>query len=207
MRGTRADTILLVLLVALVIGGALVFTSAALGLLARGATNISSVVFNHFVLGIGMGLVLLVIGFTVDYRKWRPFAPYIFGTALIATALVFIPGLGFEHGGGRRWIDLRFMTLQPSEFLKIGVIFAAAAYFSLLRDKTASWRGPVAFLGILAIPGIILLIQPDLGTLGIISIAVFAIFVAVGESIRDIALIMAAAIIAHGLLWFRPHYS
>ena len=205
MRGVRVDTILLILLGALVVGGALVFTSAALGLLARGATQISSVVFNHFVLGIGAGIILLLASATFDYRKWRPLAPYLYALALAVTALVFIPGLGFEHGGGRRWIDVRFVTLQPSEFLKLGAIVAAAAYFSLLREQTASWKGPTAFLGILAIPGTLLLAQPDLGTLGIISFAVFAIFIAAGARLRDIALIGIVAVMALGLQIGRAH--
>ncbi len=206
MRSARVDTILLVLLAALVIGGALVFTSAALGLLARGATHISSVVFNHLVLGIGVGLVLLIIALAVDYRRWRALAPYFYAFTIVLTALVFMPGIGFEHGGGRRWIDLRFMTLQPSEFLKLGTIMATAWYFSLLREQTASWKGPVAFLGALALPGIILLLQPDLGTLGIISFSVLAIFIAAGARVRDIALIGVVAVMALGLLSLTPHY-
>ncbi|MEK7098830.1 MAG: FtsW/RodA/SpoVE family cell cycle protein [Patescibacteria group bacterium] len=203
---TRVDTTLVVLLLTLIVGGALVFSSAALGLLARGATHISGVVFNHFVLGIGGGLSLMLIAFAVDYKKWRPLAPYIFGAALVATALVFIPGLGFEHGGGRRWIDLGFATLQPSEFLKIGAIIMAATYFSFLREGAATWRGPVAFAGILGIPGILLLLQPDLGTLGIVSISVFAIFLASGARVRDIALIIVTAVAVLALLVLTPQY-
>lgn len=206
MRGLRADTILFLLLAALVVGGALVFTSAALGLLARGETHISGVVFNHFVMGIGGGLLLMFFGFAIDYKKWRTLAPYVYGVALIATALVFVPGLGFEHGGGRRWIDLGFATLQPSEFLKIGAIVAAAALFALLRDATATWRGVAGFGAVLGIPAILLLLQPDLGTLGIISISVFAIFLAAGARARDIALIIVGAIAVLGLLALTPHY-
>lgn len=206
MKGLRADTILFLILAALVVGGAFVFTSAALGLLARGATHISSVVFNHFVLGIGGGLALMLIAFAVDYKKWRPLAPYIFGAALIATALVFIPGLGFEHGGGRRWVDLGFATLQPSEFLKIGAIIAAAALYALLRETTATWRGAAGFAALLALPGLLLLLQPDLGTLGIISISVFAIFLAAGARIRDIMLIILAGGAVLALLSLTPRY-
>ena len=202
----RVDTVLLALLAALVFGGALIFSSAALGLLARGATHISSVVFNHFALGIGIGCFLLIIGFSVQYKRWRMFAPYIFGASLIATALVFVPGLGFEHGGGRRWIDLGFATLQPSEFLKPGAILAAAALFSYRREETATWKGPVGFLAILVLPVFLLLMQPDLGTLGIVSISVFAIFIAAGARIRDIALIICGALLTLALLSLTPQY-
>lgn len=207
MKAFRADTFLLVLLAALLFGGALVFSSAALGLLARGATHISSTVFSHFALGIGLGVILLVIGFSIPYARLRIFAPYIFGLTLIATALVFVPGLGFEHGGGRRWIDLGFTTFQPSELLKLSSIIMAAWYFSLLREETGSWKGLAAFGGILAIPAILLFFQPDIGTLGIISMSVFAIFLAAGARVRDIALIIVSAIMALGLLSLLPQFN
>lgn len=206
MKGLRADTVLFLIVATLVVGGALVVTSAALGLLARGATHISSVVLNHFVLGIGGGIALLVLAFAIDYRTWRALAPYLFGAALIGTALVFIPGLGFEHGGGRRWIDLGFATVQPAEFLKIASIIAAAALFATLREQTASWTGLGAFVGLLAVPGVILLLQPDIGTLGIISISVFAIFLAAGARLRDVAILVVGGIAVLALLVMTPHY-
>ena len=201
------DTGLILILGALVLNGALIFTSAALGLLARGETHISSVVFNHFVLGIGGGTILLILFALFDHKKFRAWAPYIFAGTLLLTVLVFVPFLGFEHGGGKRWIDLRLLTIQPSEFLKLGAIIFAASYFASLRDQTSSWKGPAAFAGIIGIPALILLLQPDLGTLGITTVSVFAIFVAAGARLRDIAILGAAALLVLGILSFIPRYN
>jgi len=206
MKG-RVDMVLAGTILALIVGGALVFSSAALGLLARGSTHISSVVFNHFVLGIGLGLFIAAVAYIIDMRTWRALAPYLFGASLVATALVFIPGLGFEHGGGRRWIDLGFTTFQPSELLKIGAVLFAAFYFSQMREETGTWRGIAAFLGIMALPICIMLLQPDFGTLGIITISVFSIFVAAGARARDIGAIMLASIVILGSLSLTPRYS
>jgi cell division protein FtsW len=148
----------------------------------------------------------MLVMYVIDYRTWRALAPYLFGAALLATALVFIPGLGFEHGGGRRWIDAGFATIQPAEFLKIACIIAAAALFAALREKTASWRGLAAFVGLLTLPGVLLILQPDIGTLGIISISVFAMFLAAGARVRDIALILVGATVVLALLALTPQY-
>lgn len=207
MMKARPDTILIVILGALLFGGALIFSSAALGLLARGATHISGVVFNHFALGVGGGLMLGLLAFFVDYKRWREFAPYIFGSALVMTALVFIPGIGFEHGGGRRWLDLGFATLQSSEFLKLGAIIFAAYYFSQLREETGSWRGLASFAGIMALPAGLLLLQPDLGTLGIVTLGVFSIYVAAGARTRDIAALAVAALCVLMILTLIPRYN
>src|SRR3990167_128026 len=162
-RASHVDRPLALLVFVLVVCGALVFSSAAFGLLARGFGNITSVVFNHLILGIGIGVIALVVTSNIDYRRWRRFAPYIFVLALAATALVFVPQLGIEHGGGRRWIDLFGMSFQPSEALKLGAIIMAAAYFVAIRSNIQSLKyGLGGFLGIIAIPAVLLVLQPDI---------------------------------------------
>src|SRR6185503_5968647 len=104
MRRTYIDKPLAFLVAMLIVAGCLIFSSAAFGLLGRGSDNITSVAANHLILGVGVGLVLLLVTTFIDYRHWRRFAPYLFCAALIATALVFVPFIGAEHGGGRRWI-------------------------------------------------------------------------------------------------------
>ena len=73
------DKPLIVIIALLIVAGCLIFASAAFGLLARGERGMSSVVFNHIVLGVGVGVVLMIIGMQIDYRKprrWYAVAPY-----------------------------------------------------------------------------------------------------------------------------------
>src|SRR3989338_6519767 len=100
----HVDRPLALLIAVLVLAGGMIFASAAFGLLARGSVNISSVAFNHLVLGVGLGLAALIIGSNINYALWRRWAPHLFILALIATAAVFIPQIGLEHGGGTRWL-------------------------------------------------------------------------------------------------------
>lgn len=200
------DKPLAVIIALLLLGGILIFISAAFGLLARGATHISSVVFNHLVLGVSAGLVALFITMLIDYRRWRTWAPYFFIFALVSTALVFVPGLGFENAGGRRWIDLGLATFQPSELLKIASVLMTAAYFSTLRERASSWRGLAAFVGILVLPALLLVAQPDIGTLGVISASVLAVFIAAGARLRDVGIIMITGLLfLGGLALTRPY--
>ena len=204
---SHIDRTLLVLLAILLLGGCMIFASAAFGLLARNGTNVSSVVFSHLVLGVGLGLIALFITSNVDYRTWRRFAPAIFAGALILTAAVFIPHIGASHGGGRRWIYLASFSLQPSEILKIATIIMASAYFAQIRDKVTTWKyGLVGVAGLLILPALILVLQPDIGTLGVICIAVCSIFWMAGGRMRDILLIGIVALLMLGGLFMVKGY-
>lgn len=167
----------------------------------------SSVVFSHLVLGVGLGLVALVIGATIDYRIWRKYAPHLFVLALIATALVFVPQIGFSHGGGTRWLHIAGISVQPAEGLKIASIIIAAAYFSLIKTKVTTFTyGFGGFLAILALPVLILLLQPDTGTLGIITISVASVFFAAGASWKQILATIVIGVVALAMLaTFRPY--
>jgi len=206
-RGGRIDRILVFLISALVVGGTFIFASAAFGLVARGAISITSVAFTHLVLGVGLGLVSLVIATAIDYRNWRRFAPYIYGLGIFLTLLVFIPHLGLEHGGGQRWIQLGRFTMQPSEFLKIAVVIMAAAYFSSIRGhvNTLSW-GLGGYLALLAAPAAILMLQPDLGTFGIIALSLTAVYFAAGARFRHILLVFLLGILVIGSLSMAKPY-
>ena len=197
----RIDKPLAILIALLVGGGLIIFASAIFGPLARGASNVSSVAFNHLALGVGIGIVALLIASNINYRAWRRFAPHLFIAALAATALVFVPSLGFESGGGRRWLIIANISFQPSEALKIGTILIAAAYFSAIR----AWMGDMRYslgglFAILAGPTTLLILQPDLGTLGIIVFSTLAIFIVAGARFRDVAITICVGLVAITML-------
>lgn len=205
-RGARVDKVLLILVATLTLGGVLIFLSAAVGLVARGATHISSVVFNHIVLGIGLGVAALLAATFIDYRIWRPLAPYIYGAALFLTALVFVPGLGFEHAGSTSWLNVFGFSFQPSEVLKVATVIFAAATFANMREYIQSIWGLGLLGAILFLPSVILVLQPDFGTLGILIISITGIFIAAGARLREIGIVILGGVVALLLLFFLvPH--
>lgn len=206
-KAAPVDGIFALLLGILVAGGSLVFASAAFGLLARGNANIPSVVFSHVVLGIGIGMILMLIAALIDYRELRRYAPYIFAATLVLTAAVFLPYIGMEHGGGRRWLHISRFTLQPSEFLKIGVVVMMAAYCAMMKGKISTLKyGLGGYIAVLALPVLLLVAQPDLGTLGVMIFSTLAVFWAAGARFRDLALLVLIGLISLGLLaTFRPY--
>ena len=207
MKRAHIDRPLAILIAIHLLGGCMIFVSAAFGVLGRGFSSITSVAFKHLVMGVGGGTVLLLIGMHIPYRNWRRFAPFIFGIALIAMALVLVPGIGASHGGGQRWIIIAGVSFQPSEFLKIASIFVAASYYATIKAKAESlaW-GVGGLIAILAAPVIFLVLQPDIGTLGIICISVVGVFFAAGARLRDMGVLLCVALIAlSALAYAKPH--
>lgn len=201
------DTALMLSIIALVSFGLLVFSSASLGLFAREGTTVSSIVASHFILGLGLGAVAFFFCAIIPYKIWRGLAPYLYGAALILTAAVFIPGIGMEHGGSQRWLDLGPISLQPSEPLKLGLIMALAAYFTAVRNRLDSWYyGLAAFVLIIAIPSALLMLQPDHGTLGVLLISAGVMFVVAGAPFRQIAALAVTGVLIFVLAFATQPY-
>lgn len=185
----------------LLVCGIFIFSSAALGFLARSDASVSSIALNHLLLGVGMGLLALLLASTIHYRHWKKYAPYLFGLSLFVTALVFVPGLGFEAGGATRWISIGAFSLQPSEALKIGTVIFFAWYAAANRSRISTWKyGLGATLAILAIPGMLLLMQPDTGTYGIIVASIGAMYIAAGARWRHIGALILLGVLLLGIL-------
>jgi cell division protein FtsW len=144
---------------------------------------------------------------TIHYRVWRQFAFYIYLIAFILTMLTFVPQLGLEHGGATRWLDLGFTTVQPAEFLKIAFIIYMATWLSGVKKHIVSFtRGTLPFIGLLLIPGIPMLLQPDTDTYLIMCAAAVTMFIVAGGRIRDIAIMgICGIIVLTGMAFTHQH--
>jgi rod shape determining protein RodA len=108
---------------------------------------------------IGAGVVAMLILARIDYRVLARLAIPIYLGALGLLVLVLMTGA--DQFGARRWIDVGFTTIQPSEFAKIGVVVALAAFASR-RDPGI--RSTLTTLGLAGLPMALIVVEPDLGT-------------------------------------------
>lgn len=192
----KIDTILLLLIGVLVIGGFLIFSSASLGLLAREGARFSSVAFNQIVFGIIGGLSAMFVISQIHYKTWSKYAFYIFLFTLLLTAAVFIPGIGFEHAGAKRWIVIGGFSFQPAEMLKIGFIIYMATWLSGVQKQLNKEILPTAvFCGVVGIVGIIMLLQPDTDTFLIMAMASVAMYLTAGGRWRYVFSMATLAIV------------
>ncbi|WP_419845632.1 rod shape-determining protein RodA [Candidatus Poriferisocius sp.] len=108
------------------------------------------------------GALLMVFAAWVPYRELVKFAVAIYGVGILALIVVLGP-LGEEVNGARSWFRFGDFQLQPSEFQKLAVIVAVAAFLSRYEDHMTAPRVFFA-VGIVAWPGLLVLLQPDVGT-------------------------------------------
>lgn len=207
LQNKKLDGPFLGIVMLLIVSGFFIFSSASLGLLAREGARFSSVAFSQIFLGIFLGGIALFIFSHVPYKTLHKYSFYIFILSILTTLLVYVPSIGLEFNGAKRWIDLGFISFQPAEFLKLGFVIYLAAWLSGIKDKIHTFNyGVLPFVILLGLVGIILLLQPDTGTFLVMFSAGFSMFIAAGARFRDIISVIGLGLVgAASLIFMRPY--
>jgi rod shape determining protein RodA len=142
---------------------------------------------------------LLAYGTTlIDYRLLRAYTPIIWLASVIGLIIVLIPGLGSEINGSRAWISLPGgFQFQPAELAKIAIIVGIAM---IMADRENAHDDPndldvLKALAISAVPVLLIIAQPDLGTVLIISAAILAMIAASGAPSRWVIGLLILAVL------------
>ena len=191
----KIDATLFFSTVTLVVAGIFIFTSASMGILVREGISFSTIAIKQIAIGIVGGGIVLIFGANLHYKSWRSYALPIFIASIVASLLVFVPYLGFSHGGATRWIALGPITFQPSEIMKLGAVIYLAAWFSSSKNKADSFKtGFLPFIVVLGVCEGIFLLQHDTDL--VIVAALFAIYIVAGAKWRHVLLCVLLAICA-----------
>lgn len=151
-----------------------------------------------------IGMVLMLGVAMVNIRWWYRLAwpCYFLGLAL----LVVVEIMGHIGMGAQRWINLGFMNLQPSEIMKIAVIMALARYYHTKGlEYVRQWRSLVVPALIVALPVGLVMLQPDLGTALMITMAAAAFIFMVGGPLWWFLLAGCVAVAAVPVAWHFMH--
>jgi rod shape determining protein RodA len=170
---------------------------AAAGLLAAGALLVWSATstrndltsgdpnayFKRQLVNIAIGVVLGVMVAATDHRWVRILAPLVYVASVIGLLLVLV--MGSTINGSRSWIQLGGMSIQPAEFAKLAVVIGMALLVAertegSLRTKEVGTNDVVGMLMIAGLPALLILLQPDLGTMLVLSATVFGVLAVAG---------------------------
>jgi cell division protein FtsW len=206
MNKLRIDILFLTSVALLTVTGFFIFSSASLGLLARSGATFQSVALNQSI-GLILGVIAFFIMSRIHYKFLRKNAFYILVGAIFINLLLFIPAFALTHGGASRWIDLGFITFQPSEFLKISFIIYFAAWLSGLREKVGTWKfGIMPYVIIVSALGLLLVFQKDTDTLVVIAgTGLIMLFVAGGKVKHLLLLGLMILVVLSAYIYVRPY--
>lgn len=207
MKKKKVDRFFLIILGLLVFIGISMFISSSLGILVRSEKIFYSVLFSQLVLGLIMGLIGMYFCLKIDYKFWHRYSFLIFLGSILLTACVFVPYLGWTHGGARRWIQIAGFSFQPVEILKFGFIIYFAAWLAWVKNKVQDFRfGILPFAIMLGIIALILFNQPDVKSFILITVTGAGMLFISGVPMRYILGIgMGALLVLGSLVFYKPY--
>jgi cell division protein FtsW len=157
---------MLVAIVSLLIGIGLVMVySASVTLAERETGNSMHYLYRHSA-HVLLGVTLLLLVARTRLEWWEQAGPLLLILGILLLAATLIPGVGATVNGSTRWIRFGFFNLQPSELAKLFTVVYVAGYLIRHQDQLHSFTRGILITGIvLAVEGVLLLQEPDLGTL------------------------------------------
>ena len=145
-----------------------------------------------FILG---GLVIIFFTMITNYRIWTNFAPLWYALSILLLVLVLI--IGKKVGGARSWFGLGGFSLQPSEVGKFATALMLAFYAGLPRKTMKNWRDRAISFLILGTPGLLIALQPDMGSTLVYLSLVFVVYRA-GMPGYYIGIVLGCVVLAIG---------
>ncbi len=135
-----------------------------------------------------IGIPAFLIVSSVDHRVWRPLSWLMIVASVVGLLLVLVPGLGLTRGGSTRWIGLGPLVVQPSELAKLSVLLWLADVYERKRPRDGRpfelAHLLVPALPLLAVVGLLIMAEPDLGTTFVVGIIVALVLYIEGLPIR-----------------------
>ena len=149
--------------------------------------------------GILIGMIAMLVCMSIDYRSLCDKSHFIY--LGVVALLLFVLLFGAVRGGSRRWIDLGRFALQPSEFAKATIALVLAKFFGESRRAALTRVDLLIAAAITAVPVLIIMRQPDLGTAVTLLPALFAIAYVAGMPVRIFGILALVGTLVAPIAW------
>jgi len=183
----------------LLIIGLIILTSASS---VVGLKNYDDTYFflkKQIIQGIFFGIILSLITFNISLTWLRRYSFKLFLISLLLLILVLIPQFGDSRLGASRWLNFGFISFQPSEIVKFTFVLYLAAWFDKNLNNIKSFKQTfLPFVIVLLVIGLLLLLQPDMGTMGIFVLIAVTMYFITGGNLAHISLLGVFGI---GAVW------
>ena len=186
----KSDKNLLITIIYLLIFGWIVCFSASLGHFNSYSYAIKQLAF--IIIGLTLGFFVL----NQSIATFQKYSTILFVLTTICLVLVLVPKIGHTVNGSTRWIDLIYFKLQPSEFMKLAIIFFMANFLiKNKKDLEKPWLILMKSVSIISVPVILLLFETDIGSIIIITFTALSIVFAAGAYLKQLFISLFAIVI------------
>ncbi len=198
VRGGRVDWLLLLAVAGLLVIGALLVWSATASRELLVGEDPRAYLKKQLV-NIAIGVVLALMVTATDHRWVRILAPLVYVASVVGLVLVLV--MGTSINGSRSWIVLGGLSIQPAEFAKLAVVIGMALLIAertegSLRSRDVRTLDVIAMLVIAGVPAVLILAQPDLGTMLVLSATVFGVIAVSGAPRGWLVTMAGGAVVA-----------
>jgi len=193
----HVDPVLILVTLALaVIGLFLIYSATSQTLRQDGLDPFDRV--NKQVITMILGMVLLLVIATFDYRFFKVYSGFIYGATLVLLLLVHVPGLSSSVGGTSNYINIpgaALLQISPSEFAKIGLLVILAAMLSELRGPVPTVQDLVRILGVALLTIGLVFINVEIGSVIVLVAITVGMLVVAGTRPRHLLILATASIL------------
>ncbi len=157
-------------------------------------------------IGIALGIVAMVLSAMLNYEKLKKITPYVCILSFVLLILVFIPGVGVENYGAKRWIGFGGVTIQPSEVAKFALILFSATYVCSRPEKIYTFVGILPILLYGGLTCVLIILEPNMSiTVCVVTLMMTMLFSA-GMKIGHFVLLIIPALLVGVILILAEPY-
>lgn len=195
----HGDYLLIICVVGLAIIGT-VFIYSASNYSAQATYNDAFYFVKKQVIGILLGLMAMLFTCNLSYEKLKKWTIPVAIISFVTLILVFVPGIGIENYGAKRWITIGFSTLQPSEIAKFSLILFTSTYFAKDPSRAKTFIGilPVLLFGLVTC--LLIIIEPNMSITVCVALLMVALLFSAGMKVSYLLIMLVLAVIAGVIL-------
>lgn len=192
-KGKQLDFTFLFTLIILLAIGLLALSSASAYTALTDYGNSAYYLIRQLLFAVA-GIIVMIVISKIDYKVYKNWSYIVFLIAMALMLLVFVPGLGMEVKGARRWLNLGLFTFQPSEIMKLGLILAISKYIVDNSKKIQSWKGYILPVIATVVVCAIMYFQSHLSGAIVMCFIAFVIILASGFKMKTRTIILIGLI-------------
>ncbi len=140
--------------------------------------------------GFLVGALAMILTARIDFKKYFGKGKIMLIVSLILLALVFVPFLSVEVYGAKRWLNLGFFTIQPSEFAKFSLVFFCAEYFAFKPERIKTFKGILLPVLVGASFAVLIILEPNMSITVALMLVLFAVLFASGMKMKHFLILV-----------------